>query len=27
MQEEQPEVMPKHITIFREPQYESVQLS
>ena len=27
MQEEQPEVMPKHITIFREPQYESVQFS
>lgn len=27
MQEEQPEVMPKHITIFREPKYESVQLS
>ncbi len=27
MQEEQPEVMPKHITIFREPQYKSVQLS
>jgi len=26
-QEEQPEVMPKHITIFREPKYESVQLS
>ena len=26
-QEEQPEVMPRHITIFREPQYESVQLS
>ena len=27
MQEEQPEVMPRHITIFREPEYESVQLS
>ena len=27
MQEEQPEIMPKHITIFREPQYESVQFS
>jgi transposase-like protein len=26
-QEEQPEVMPTHITIFREPKYESVQLS
>jgi len=27
MQEKQPEVMPKHITIFRKPKYESVQLS
>jgi transposase-like protein len=27
MQEQQLEVMPKHITIFREPKYESVQLS
>jgi transposase-like protein len=27
MQEEQPEVMPRHVTIFRAPQYESVQLS
>ncbi|MBL7131606.1 MAG: IS256 family transposase [Candidatus Omnitrophica bacterium] len=27
MQEEQPEVMPRHITFFREPQYESVQFS
>ncbi len=27
MQEQQPEVMPRHITIFREPKYESVQLS
>jgi putative transposase len=27
MQEQQPEVMPRHITIFREPQYESVQFS
>jgi len=26
-QEEQPEVMPKHITIFKEPKYKSVQLS
>jgi len=27
MQEQQPEVMPRHVTIFRAPQYESVQLS
>jgi len=27
MQEEQPEVMPRHVTFFREPQYESVQFS
>jgi transposase-like protein len=26
-QKQQPEVMPRHITIFREPKYESVQLS
>ncbi len=26
-QEQQPEVMPKHITFFREPKYETVQLS
>ena len=25
MQEQQPEVMPRHVTIFRAPQYESVQ--
>jgi transposase-like protein len=27
MQEQQPDVMPRHVTIFREPKYESVQLS
>jgi len=27
MQNQQPEVMPRHVTIFRAPQYESVQLS
>ena len=27
MQEQQPEVMPRHVTIFRAPQYESVQSS
>jgi len=26
MQEQQPDVMPRHVTIFREPKYESVQL-
>ena len=27
MQEQQPEVMPRHVVIFKAPQYESVQLS
>jgi len=27
MQEQQPDAMPRHVTIFREPKYESVQLS
>jgi len=27
MQEQQPDVLPRHVTIFREPKYESVQLS
>ena len=27
MQEQEPEVMPKHVTIFKAPKYESVQLS
>jgi transposase-like protein len=27
MQDQQPEAMPRHVTIFRAPQYESVQLS
>ncbi|MDO8602494.1 MAG: transposase, partial [Candidatus Omnitrophota bacterium] len=25
MQEQQPDVLPRHVTIFREPKYESVQ--